>query len=213
MRVVSEDATYESVTLQTLPLPRLVPDGVFDAFGWCASSTLEWRRPAPGHLPRGAPIDGANPPGLAFVFREGGADFLPRELARLHVPRLANEGEWALAPYAIDDATDQLYAHRIEPARALLLAAGSLTALVWGLHDWAHFHNYGPFEQRALTELQCDASALVWLHANASVIGLVHEEWDVLRRELIELSARRFAEENLAFDRSVLSESSLRGRP
>ena len=60
----------------------------------------------------------------------------------------------------IDDATDLLYEHRVRPRDVFWLAATSLDALVWGLHDWAHFHNHGPFDQPAMTELQCDLVAL-----------------------------------------------------
>ena len=89
----------------------------------------------------------------------GAAEFLPRELARLHAFGYGLEEEWALAPYAIDDATDLLFEKRTTPNGTLWLAADGLRALAWGLHDWAHFHNHGPFEERAWTELQCDASA------------------------------------------------------
>ena len=33
------------VRLATPPVLRVVPDGVFDAFGWCDSDALEWRAP------------------------------------------------------------------------------------------------------------------------------------------------------------------------
>ena len=102
---------------------------------------------------------------MVFVLH-GRSDFLPRELARLHAFGLGLADEEALAPWGIDDATDGLYAHRVRPRDALWLAADNLNALFWGLHDWAHFHNHGPFEQRAWTELQCDASALAWLWKN-----------------------------------------------
>jgi hypothetical protein len=197
------DALFETVLLRTPPLPRLVPESVFDAYGWCESRALEWRKP-PGPLAGGEAIDGSNPARMAFVFRSPVVDFLPRELASLHVAGLAREAEWALAPYAIDDATDELWARGITPSDVLVLSADRLTALVWGLHDWAHFHNHGPFEQRAQTELQCDAAALVWLAVNEDVLAL-GLEWRRVHRELVALSAQRFAEEGLAFDPEPLS--------
>lgn len=196
--------SFATVRLRTPPVPRVVPESVFDAFGWAKSATLDWRRP-PSALVRGEPVDGRNPPGLAFVMRGDIASFLPRELAYVHVPRLAREGEWVLAPYAIDDATDELFEQKVEPSAALLLAADRLTALVWGLHDWAHFHNHGPFTERAWTELQCDLSALVWLSINRDVIGVGDEDLERVRRELALLSRARFEEEALAFDEAHLA--------
>lgn len=151
-------------------------------------------------------MDGTNPPGMAFVFRASeAADFLPRELAKLHVPRLSHDGEMILAPYAIDDATDALWEKNVEPASVLLLAADSLSALAWGLHDWAHFHNHGPFEARAETELQCDAAALVWLYVNREALAIDEDVWDVFRGEWAELSGSRFADEGATFDSERLS--------
>ncbi|MGD0529037.1 MAG: hypothetical protein ABSE49_28120, partial [Polyangiaceae bacterium] len=128
------------VHLATPPAPRLVPDGVFDAFGWCASDVLEWRAPA-GVWDDATPIDGADPARMVFVTRRGVAEFLPRELACLHAFGLGLTDEEALAPWAIDDATDRLHARRVRPHDALWLAADNLNALFWGLHDWAHFHS------------------------------------------------------------------------
>ncbi len=205
------DADFESVVLRTPPLPCLVPEGMFDDFAWCKSRTLEFRKPF-GPLAAGEPIDGANPSRMAFVFRSE-VSFLPRELATLHVSRLAREGEWALAPYAIDDATDELCARRVPPESVMLLAADRTTALIWGLHDWAHFHNHGAFEphQRAFTELQCDASALVWLAINEPVLQIGDDEWKRVHRELEALSNRRFAESapRIEFDASWLAEGRL----
>jgi hypothetical protein len=196
--------TFETVTLRTPPLPELVPAGVFDAFGWCESTSVDWRKPA-GPLAEGEAIDGANPRGLAFVFRGPSEVDLPRELARVHVPRLSEDHEWVLAPYAIDDATDGLYEARVRPSDVFLLAADRLTSLVWGLHDWAHFHNHGPFEARAQTELQCDATALVWLAINDAVLGLGAAALERTRAALVRLSLRRFAEENRPFDEAWLA--------
>ncbi len=190
--------------LRTPPSPRIVPDGVFDAFGWCASDELEWGSPVGAPLDRETPVTSANPPGMVFVLRGESAPFLPRELARLHAGGLGLTTEWALAPWGIDDATDLLHAHRVPPGRAMWLATASLAGLIWGLHDWAHFHNHGPFEQRAWTELQCDAAALAWAWLNRSAIGLSEAEWDRARREVAAVGRGRFADEGLDADEALL---------
>lgn len=192
--------------LHVPPMPRVVPTRVFDAWGWCVSDVIEWRRPSDGPLARGASIDGANPPNLVFVVRAEAAPLtqrigLPTELARLHAFGYGLGDELALAPYAIDDATDLLHAHGVPPRDVFWLAASSLDALVWGLHDWVHFHNHGPFDEPALTELQCDLVALAWLRANIGEIGLASTtESPTLREvagELANLSRRRFEQEGL----------------
>jgi hypothetical protein len=181
------------VDLVVPPLGCLFDD-VFDAWSWCESDVLEWRRPN-RELERGS-IDGTNPGDLVFVVRDGvDASFLPRELARLHAVGYDLRDEWALAPYAIDDATDLLYERRVRPRAVLWLAAASLPALVWGLHDWVHFHNHGPFEEPAMTELQCDLVALEWLRLNRALIGLDEGEVDGVAKNLATLATRRFAEE------------------
>jgi hypothetical protein len=171
---------------------------VFDAFGWCASDELEWRRP-PAQWDGATPIDGSDPTRMVFVLHADGADrpgaFLPRELARLHAIGLGLGDEDALAPWAIDDATDGLYARRLRPRDVLWLAADNLNALFWGLHDWAHFHNHGPFVEVAWTELQCDASALAWLWVNRDRVPLSEAAWERVRREVEALSRGRFAAE------------------
>jgi hypothetical protein len=192
-----------TTALATPPIASIVPDGVFDAFGWCASDTLEWRR-AEGQWSSETTVTGANPPGMIFVLRAE-CDFLPRELARVHAFGLGLEEEQALAPYAIDDATDELYARRARPRDHLWLAANNLAALAWGLHDWAHFHSHGPFTARAWTELQCDASALAWLLCNRQQIPLEDARWEEMRRAFARLSAERFRDEKLAFDEAWLS--------
>ncbi len=131
---------------------------------------------------------------MVFVLREG-CDFLPTELARLHAFDLGLEDELALPPWAIDDATDLLYEHRATPSDCLWLAADNLNALFWGLHDWAHFHSHGPFEERAWTELQCDVSALAWLWMNRREVEISEAGWDSLRGEVEALSRTRFAAE------------------
>jgi hypothetical protein len=196
------------VLLATPPAPRLVPEGVFDAFGWCDSDELEWRAPA-GSWDEATPVDGSDPARMVFVVRPGAATFLPRELACVHAFGLGLTGEEALAPWAIDDATDELCAHRARPGDALWLAADNLNALFWGLHDWAHFHNHGPFEQRAWTELQCDATALAWLWANRDRVPLRAATWERVRREVVALARGRFAGEGLALDEAVLDARAL----
>lgn len=184
--------------LDVPPMARVVPDGVFDAWSWCKSDVLEWRRPAssPASLGDGPSIDGQNPPGLVFVMREE-QTFLPRELARLHAFGYGLDDELALAPYAIDDATDLLYQHGKRPRDVFWLAAPTLDALVWGLHDWVHFHNHGPFDQPAMTELQCDLVALAWLRRNARAMGLDDACLTRVARDLAALSRKRFDDERV----------------
>jgi hypothetical protein len=195
-------------SLATPPLPRLVPEGVFDAFAWCASERLAWGRAPDRAFDRERAITSANPPEMVFVFRESdAAPYLPRELAALHAPGMGFVDEMALAPWAIDDATDALYEHRAPPADCLWLVAQSLASLFWGLHDWAHFHNHGPFERRAWTELQCDVSALAWLEVNRAAIGIDEAAWERARREVVGVAEARFEEESEkgeTFDASLL---------
>lgn len=172
-----------AVLLDTPPLPCLVPSETFDAFGWCASTVLEWRAPGPGLVLNA--MNDALPLGLAFVFREPFAP-LPAEFARLHTGRaqaaaLGLTDARCLAPYAIDDATDELYAHRRPPGATFWLAADNANALYWALHDWSHFHNHGSFDDRPSTELQCDLAALCWLWRNLGVIPLPADHWEHLR--------------------------------
>ena len=203
-----------TVGLRTPQLPCVVPPDVFDAFGWCASDVLEWRHTTTRRekaeravgtesAANDATLDGSNPPGMAFVLR-GPLGFLPCELARLHAFGLGLEGEMALAPWAIDDATDLLYEQRARPHECFWLAAGDINALFWGLHDWAHFHSHGPFTQRAWTELQCDLSALAWLWINRHAAGLDEGAWDTMRSQAESLSRTRFAADGLAFDTKLL---------
>lgn len=186
-------AAQRTRLLRTPPVPRVVPDGVFDAFGWRTSDHLEWRRPADRWDDAG-PVDGADPARMVFVFRDRVTP-LPRELARLHALGLGLDDEEALAPWAIDAATDVLYARRARPSDVFWLAADNLNALFWGLHDWAHFHNHGPFEERAWTELQCDVSALTWLWLNRRRAALSAEVWERVRTEVEALNRSRFAAE------------------
>jgi hypothetical protein len=199
--------------LATPPMPRLVPEDVFDAFGWCASDALEWRRPADRWDPTPR-LDGTDPARMVFVLR-GPCDFLPQELARLHAIGLPLADEQALAPWAIDDATDELHARRVRPQGLLWLAADNLNALFWGLHDWAHFHNHGPFERRAWTELQCDASALAWLWLNRARVGLPAlpaSTWSELARRAADLAHARFVAEGESLSRAGVDDVLTRAR-
>ncbi len=130
--------------------------------------------------------------------RDGAGIYLPRELARLHAHGYGLGEEDALAPYAIDDATDLLHEHGDRPRDIFWLAASTLEALVWGLHDWVHFHNHGPFDRAAMTELQCDLVALAWLRGNAERVGLDDATLTRVAGDLAALSRRRFAEEDVA---------------
>jgi hypothetical protein len=168
--------------LETPPLPLLVDPRVFDAFGWHASDVLEWRTPR--NDLEVLPLDGDLPLRLAFVLRAPWSA-VPTELARLHTGRgYELTDELALAPYGIDDATDQLYAHRRAAHDVFWLAADNLNALFWGLHDWAHFHNHGAFTERPATELQCDVAALAWLWRNRARVPLADAAWESLRAQV-----------------------------
>lgn len=191
--------------LTTPPLPLLVPATTFDpdGFSWCPSTSIELRHPE-GPIDLSTHHDGSDPTRMVFVLR-GPCDFLPLELARLHAPGLGLTDELALAPYAIDDATDELHARRVPPTSLLWLAADNLNALFWGLHDWSHFHNHGPFVARARTELQCDTAALCWIRQNRALIGLDLDRWELLRQEAVALTRRGFAAEGLAWQEQWLS--------
>ena len=190
-----------ALILDVPPMPLVVREGVFDAWSWCKSDVLEWRRPvgssASAFASTSSTALGQNPADLVFVMRVACAS-PPREPARLHAFGYGLDAELALAPYAIDDATDLLYEHEIRPANVFWLAAGTLDALVWGLHDWVHFHNHGPFDEPAMTELQCDLVALAWLRRNAARIALTEAALDDVARSLATLSRKRFADEDVA---------------
>ncbi len=174
--------------LSVPPQPRLVPDGIFDAWSWCESDTLAW---SPCDLARRRITDGTNPSDLLFLMHAE-CSFLPRELAELHAPQMKGQDTWALAPYAIDDATDGFYEHRVRPRDILSLHAPSIPAVVWGLHDWAHFHNHGPFDDPPMTELQCDLVALAWIRLNAESLRLGAADLENIRADLAVLARSRF---------------------
>jgi hypothetical protein len=173
-----------TVRLRTPPLPLLVEAETFDDFAWCESASLEWRAPSDDVVL--SPFDDAITLRWAFVFRAPWS-VLPAEHAWLHTGRDQaraiglDDDAMALAPYAIDDATDLLWEHRRAPGDTFWLAADNTNALYWALHDWAHYHNHGPFTDRPSTELQCDAAALVWLWINRAVIPLPDAHWESMR--------------------------------
>lgn len=155
-----------------------------------------------------------NPPGMAFVFVSP-CDFLPSELASVHVPKLSRPKERILAPYAIDDATDDLHALKVTPFDVMCLATDSIAGVFWGLHDWAHFHNHGPFEveHRPWNELQCDLAALAWLARNRKALSLSDAQLDELIVDWEGIARSRFEENGQVTPaigdlwRRVLSES------
>ncbi|MDP9033718.1 MAG: hypothetical protein M3O50_02850 [Myxococcota bacterium] len=205
-------ATRERL-LATPAATRLAPEGVFDAFGWCESDELAWRRPA-NRWDMTTPIDGSDPARMVFVFHRHASESLrgelPRELARLHAFGLGLGDDEALAPWAIDAATDQLHARGARPRDLFWLAADNLNALFWGLHDWVHFHNHGPFVERAWTELQCDATALAWLWINRAELPLDGPTWERTRAAVESLAGERFAAEGLRFDPGVFDPERIR---
>ena len=203
-RIVRPSGPARTVCLDTRPIPCLAPPGVLDPKRWWDSDTLEWRRPT-ARWDDATPLDGSDPSRMVFVMHPGAGAFLPRELARLHAFGLELGDDEALAPWGIDAATDGLYAERARPRDVFWLAADNLNALFWGLHDWAHFHNHGPFEQRAWTELQCDVASLVWLWENRARVPIAGQVWERARREVEALSRERFVSEGLTFDARVLS--------
>ncbi len=189
------ESRFERIVLTTPPLACVVPDGVFDAYAWNRSTRLEWLRPkAWDHKTELRPD---LPERLLFIFRDD-IDWLPRELARYHAPAFEFDDEYLLAPYAIDDATDGLFERGVDAGSVFYLATDNLNALFWGLHDWVHFHNHGPFEARAWTEYQCDLTALSWIFENLGRIGLTETEWDALLAELRPITEARFSAEALA---------------
>lgn len=169
------------------PVPCLVAPDVFDAYHWHRPRELEWWRPQASLRDDG--FDAELPVRMAFVFRDGASrEGLPAELARLHVGKAYGftDAQWCLAPYGIDDATDVLF-ERSQPApETFFLATDNLNALYWGLHDWAHFHSHGPFDDVPSTEWQCDLSALCWLYENrAQVPSLTEERFEALRFDVL----------------------------
>lgn len=177
-----------AVALRTPPLPLLVRPETFDGFAWCESRTLGWRAPAPVIVNA---FEDTLPLRMAFVFEAPFAP-LPAEYAWLHTGRDQaaavglDDTALALAPYALDDATDLLWAHRRPPAEVFSLVADNLNAVFWALHDWSHFHNHGDFTDRVSTELQCDAAALVWLYLNRNALVIDAPTWERYRQAALD---------------------------
>src|ERR1019366_4847770 len=65
-RATCTGATVRVVRLATPPVARIVPAGVFDAFGGCESDELEWRA-REGSWDASAPLHGAGPAPLVLV--------------------------------------------------------------------------------------------------------------------------------------------------
>jgi kynureninase len=189
-------SVVRKIDLKTPQLPLVVSAETFDGFAWSPCHTLEWHAPDRAVVLNG--FDGTLPLRWAFVFRERWEQ-LPAELAWLHTGRDhareidLSEDAWALAPYAIDDATDLLWEHKRSPGETFWLAADNVNALFWALHDWAHYHNHGDFTDRPSTELQCDVSALVWLWINRKSIELPDSHWNHIREGAIEEQQRLMA--------------------
>lgn len=200
-RAPRQTRAVRSFVLRVDPVPCVVPARVFDAFGWCASDRLELL--VPDASARGfdaeVSLEGALPERLLFV-AHGDAGDLPLEHAYLHAPGVGFADERALAPWGIDAATDGLFERGRRPRDVFRLYADNLNALFWGLHDWTHFHNHGPFEERALTELQCDVTAFAWCVANAEVLaelGVTAERLDALREEATRAAHGRLVAEGV----------------
>jgi hypothetical protein len=179
------------------PIPCIVSAETFDfdGFGWCASTTLAVRMSS--SLSHAEPVTGENPGEMLFLLR-GEALFLPKELAYLHLADLSPEarGEWSLAPYAIDDATDELFARKLSPAPWMTLVTRSVRGLFWGLHDWSHFHNHGPFTNIPETELQCDVAALHWMRLNMNAWGGSRGELQGIASHVFAHALKRFTASN-----------------
>lgn len=166
--------------LRTPPIARVVESEVFDAYGWSTSDVVVWNHPE-DLVAR--PLALSNPTRQLFLFREeffasraDAEEILPREKGEGHWPAFFGKDEWVLAPYAIDDATDELFAHRLAASSVLELVADSLAGVFWGFHDWMHFHHHGPFTDVPRTELQCDVGAFVWTDVNRELLGLSSDD-------------------------------------
>jgi hypothetical protein len=171
------------------PIACAVSPDVFDAYAWSTSSTVHIRQPYA--LARAPLFSDDNPSEMGFVLSERG-HFLPHEDATLHFPDLCEPGETLLAPYAIDDATDELYAHDVAADTCMELVSRSVRGVFWGLHDWAHFHNHGPFENIPETELQCDLAALAWMKLNRDLWHATDAELETLARAVFVHARARF---------------------
>lgn len=160
---------------------------MFDGWRWCEPTFLEWR--TKGALRVTTLTD--DPAEMAFVLRRPWPS-LPTELARLHIGKAYGVvEEQCLAPFAIDDATDQCFEQRVEPHSVFWLGTDHMDGLFWGLHDWAHFHHHGDFTDPSATELQCDFAAAYWLWINRESLGLSHKQWELLHEQVCEREKNR----------------------
>ena len=80
---------------------------------------------------------------------------------------------------------------------------------VLGLHDWAHFHNHGAFEERTATELQCDCSALAWLWLNRTRVPIDEATWDSVRVQVLAIHEQRLVNDppHVTFDDTLLRDA------
>ncbi len=169
------------VLLHTPPFALIVDLAVFDGWRWCEPTVLEWRSKGPLRVTELTD----DPAEMAFVLRRPWPS-LPTELARLHIGRAYGlTDELCLAPFAIDDATDQCFEQRVEPHSAFWLGTDHIDGLYWGLHDWAHFHHHGDFSDPSATELQCDFAAIYWLWLNRSVLPMSVDAWELLHSQVV----------------------------
>jgi hypothetical protein len=192
------EPAFQRDRFRLAPVRCVTPGDVWDDYGWCPPTFVTVRTlDSLGNA--FAPPSMKNPEDLWFVVKNrrllqtSTLAPLPIELGEVHTRTLTQRDEWVLAPYGIDDATDFLWEARIAADDVFELATKSVAGLFWGLHDWCHFHNHGPFIERAWTELQCDLSALAWiLHQS---IGLTKTQKDSLIEGTRERCQTRFHEE------------------
>ncbi len=187
----------QKARLSTAPIQRLVDSAVLPDFEWAEPRWLDVLLPVAG-LATQDPITADNPPRMLFLVAADAAVALPTEPAALHFQGLPSEAN-VLAPWAIDAATDALFAARAPAKDVLVLATDSLRGVFWGLHDWAHFHSHGPFERVAETELQCDVAALVWLWDNRDALGVTRAHHARIVGDVTGLWRARFTAEARQF--------------
>lgn len=183
--------------LSTTSVECLVDAAVLPAFEWSTPRWLDVCLIDP--FDRDSPITADNPPRMLFHVHSANTLALPTELGALHLAGLDSDLQ-VLAPWAIDDATDRLFATQTPAEEVLALITDSLRGVFWGLHDWAHFHSHGPFERVAETELQCDLAALAWMWDNREVLTLDAQTMLALATRVAELWRARFRAEERALD-------------
>jgi hypothetical protein len=194
----AHEPAFQRKRIRLAPVRCITPRDVWDDYGWCPPTfvTVRTLDSLGGAF---APPSMKNPEDLWFVVKNrpllqaSALAPLPLEVGEVHTRMLTQRDEWVLAPYGIDDATDFLWEARVAADDVFELATKSMAGLFWGLHDWCHFHNHGPFIERAWTELQCDLSALAWiLHQS---LGLTDAQKDSLALGARERCQTRFHEE------------------